>query len=756
MSDATGTKPDKYSARYWSKETTQAQERRRDFREQADRSIKVYNAKHKHDGVSRQLNVWWYVVNTLLPAYYSSTPKVEANLRKSAGAMPYQLAAVLLERNSQYALDEYFDFPLVGLQSALQFLLTGESVLWSRYEADIGQKSTEIALLRDPAGGLVDQDGNPYDAQGMQLVEGDGGAVIATMQGEQKTDERAILDLVKHTDYLTNDARDESEVEWRARRAYLDRDKAEAMFGRDVASSLSFNMFPEHAKRTGDKDSDTHEGKAELWEIWCEASGKVYWTQNNGDKSVVESGPPPIKFAGFYPCVVMAASVSPESNIPVSDFTHAEDQIMEVERLTTRIHGLIQAVRANFAYDASLTHKIEELLTGDLRGIPITNWPSYKSRGGLASALEFLPVGNYTQALEVLMTARQQALEQLYETLKVSDLLRGVSEPTKTATANRLESQWSSLGLIVRQNQFARFIGEAIGKLAAIIGSKFSDAKILEVGDAQNLFAQAVQDPMQAQRLQAEVMRIIRSEVERCYRIEVASDSMVALDQRQERQDGVDLMASAGSFFQQLTGIIEQFPPALQMGLSLFQYTLRLYRGGKEMEPVFMNLLQSAAQYTEQKAQEAANAPQDPKLVEAQTRMQIAQLEAQSASERAQMEMEVTRAKAQAEIMKSQAEMLHREKELEIKMMELQLKLVEVQAQSAAEQATAAANQLTAELKTITETQKVEIEQMRTRIEAFEAQTRAVEGMAEERHKREQLEFDKKQAAKEPKGEARE
>ena len=301
----------------------------------------------------------------------------------------------------------------------------------------------EIALLQTP-NGLIDVDGNPFNGDTSKAKKGPGGVVLVSVEVEAKTDERAILDVVQYNDYLCSDARNESEIEWRARRAFMSRYQAEQMFGRDVSNDLSYDSYPEVQKKEVNQDRDKYEGKAELWEVWCEEANKVFWIQKAGSKTIIQSSEPPIKYEGFYPCSVIAQSTDPDSVIPVSDYAHVKDQILEIERLTTRIHAVTQTIRTNGIYDSAIGNQVEQLISGDLRLIPAINWPSYKARGGLSNSIEFMPIEPYVNALQTLQGARQTALQQLYETLKISDLLRGTSEQYKSATANRLENQWTS------------------------------------------------------------------------------------------------------------------------------------------------------------------------------------------------------------------------------------------------------------------------------------------------------------------------
>jgi len=156
----------KYSPRWWKAQISEAEERRKSFIDQAEESIRVYNAQKDRtvmNDVERRINVWWYCINTLLPAYYSSTPQAEVDLRKRSGSLPYQLGSVILERNTQYAMDVHFSFDQVGYLAALQFLLTGQAVLWARYAPRFETVMQEIALVKTPDG-LMTGDGNPMKA----------------------------------------------------------------------------------------------------------------------------------------------------------------------------------------------------------------------------------------------------------------------------------------------------------------------------------------------------------------------------------------------------------------------------------------------------------------------------------------------------------------------------------------------------------------------------------------------------------------
>lgn len=795
----------RFSSRYWKSQIGSAEERRKKFIEIGEESIRVYNAQ-KDVGLwrdlERRLNVWWYCNNTLMPAYFSSTPRAEVLLRKRSGSTVHEMAATILERNLQYQMDCGFDFYTVGYNSGLQFLLTGQGVTWARYAPKIETIFQEIALITAPDGRLVDIDGNPYDGDMSNSKKGPGGTYIVSMEVEAKTQEKAILDVVQYNDYLTSDGRNESEIEWRGRRAYLTRKQADELFGADITKDLSFDSYPESIKRDFNNDRDKYEGKAELYEIWSQEADKVFWVHKNSEKTVVQSSDVPIKFENFYPCAVITQSVDPDSVIPVSDYAHVKDQILEIERLTTRIHAVTQTIRTNAIYDSAIGNQVQELLAGDLKMIPAINWPSYKARGGLSNSIEFMPIEPYVNALQTLQAARQTALNQLYETLKVSDLLRGTSEQYKSATANRLESQWSSLGLIVRQNMFAKFISDSIANLGTIIATQFDEERIMNVADADQLLQPLIpvqptpppppemdpnMPPEQQQQMMMEyqaslpppidpgqmiaamkqqIMQVLRDNTERNYRIQIASDSMVALDQAQDQQEGMALLQTCGEYFNQMNSLIQEYPPLLEFGMQLFQNMIKRFKGGKELDGIFMKAFAQIGEIAKAKEEAAKQPPPpDPVMQEVQGRLQIAQIEAQARIQATQMEMQDMHEKnllamqsqqleaqrdqldSQLKIQKQQFDEFVAQQELALKQQEVQIKgqsiavdMAQVESGSANNNYKHAVNQESNRMEQILELQRLELEQMKIKLSESEK-------LLEERRLNSQQELERLQIA---------
>ena len=95
----------KYSGAWWHSQVSASENLHDKFVNEAKESIQVYKARKDLSDTERRLNVWWYIVNTLMPAYYSSTPKAEATLRKRVGGLNHELGAIPL-RNAINSVDE--------------------------------------------------------------------------------------------------------------------------------------------------------------------------------------------------------------------------------------------------------------------------------------------------------------------------------------------------------------------------------------------------------------------------------------------------------------------------------------------------------------------------------------------------------------------------------------------------------------------------------------------------------------------------
>jgi hypothetical protein len=247
-------------------------------------------------------------------------------------------------------------------------------------------------------------------------------------------------------------------------------------------------------------------------------------------------------------------------------------------------------------------------------------------------------------------------------------------------------------------------------------------------------------------QMKQQILEIFRDNTKRNYRIEIASDSMVAIDQQQQQQEGTMLLQAAGGFFDQMRGLVEQYPPLAQFSLALFQNFIKRFKGGKEVDGLFSKAFKEIEQIAKAKEEAAKQPPPpDPKTLEIQGRMQIAQIESQARVQAVQMDMQDKAVKnqlaAQEQQLKMQRDQLEAQlrvqeqqfkeymdqqrlaidqQEVQIKGQAVQVDMLKVQSMAQTEADKTLIKQETSQMAHILEIQKLELENMRIKLSESE------------------------------------
>jgi hypothetical protein len=705
---------DKYNKAYWLAEINRCVEERSHFLKEARHANDTYKGRGELDGVTRRINCFWSYIQTVLPAFYSALPTLEVKQRKKVGNVGHACGAVILERNIDYALKEYFPFSKAAYDSIMQFLVAGQGVLWARYDSDIGKKT--MSYMED-----VEQE--------------DGSRISQELQREvdYKQDEKAVLESISYNDFLYQICTNQNDIGWKGRRAYLTKDEVREKFGNDLANKLSYHVKDSQNKSHSERD--LYAGKAEFKEIWCRDSGKVYWLSSAKEEEVIESGEPPIKLESFFPCSVIDSYLPLDSVIPLSDFTQNKDIILEIERLSTRKHHAVQAIRFNGTYDPVLQDLVNNIFSTDYKMIPNPNWTAYSKTGGLAGGVQFFDPSPYLKAVEFLSMEIQNQLNRFYENTGASDLIRGATSPLETATAQQLKSNYSSLRFSVRLKQVYEFFNGAMNVLGEIIAENFSPEKIIEVADPEDLMQKFPGiDLMQ-------VVEMLQSDERRRYRIEITSDSLTQLDERQDRQERIDFIQSAGGFLNQMKDLAASSPAMMPLAGAMLNFVLKSYKPGKELEMLFQQgFMQVAQEMQMQKQQEQQN----PMMQIEQQKIQIAQMESQLKGQKmqldstiAQMQMQNENNRLGLEAGKQQFEQQFRTQELGIRSQESQLNYAieteKLRLESAKLQQKNELDAVNLELKALQENFDKQIQQAYLKLDEFSVVSRENEKLIEEK-----------------------
>jgi len=580
-----------------------------------------------------KFNILWSNVQTLIPAVYAKLPKASAARRFGDNDQVGRVAAQLIERALDYEIEHYPDFRATMRYAVEDRFLGGRGVAWVRYEPHV--RAQELGMPEDGPQVTedVDEDGNLPEPAGVP---------------EEIEYECAPVDYVHWKDFGHSSARTWEEVTQVWRWVYMTREALVERFGEEMGRKIPLDSGPDNL----DGPNKQREGtRAKICELWDRETQKVYWI-NKSMAQFVDERDDPLRLEGFFPCPrPLYATTTSDSLVPVPDFLLYQDQANELDILSDRIDGLVKALRLRGVYDASQP-ALQRLLTeGDNNAlIPVDKWMAFGEKGGLKGSIDLLPLDTLAQALIQCYTAREQIKAQIYEITGISDIIRGQTAASETATAQQIKGQYAGLRLRSMQEEVALFASELIRLKAQIICQLFQPQTILQYAAAQQM------SPAD-QQLIPQALQLLADKPLRNFRIEVASDSLVQIDEAQNKQDRLEFVQAYGGFLEKALPVVQQVPQAAPIVIELMKYGIGAF---KQAEPIEGTLDRMLEQITQQQQVDAgAPPPPDPEMVKAQMQQQAEAARMQAEQQKAQFDAQMQQAKLQADMqieqMKAQA-----------------------------------------------------------------------------------------------------
>ena len=338
----------------------------------------------------RQFNLFWANLEILKPSIYAKAP-VPVVVPKFKDRRPlYQTTSELLERCSIVAFD------MTRINDLLMLVrddlsTAGRGVAWCRYE--------------------------PYD------------------EAKEKP-EYVCVDHKGRRDFLHSLSRTWREVTWVAAASYMTMAQAKARFGKYSGDEY------QKAEYRVDKDlkdlggADNRE-RAKFWEIWHKSMDTVVWVAEGCEDILDKAEPDELaKLSNFYPCPMPAYSaVQPGSLIPVPDVLQYKDQLDEVNTLTARLHALSQCLEVKGFYpagSAEISDAVQAAIKTHSPGrvlVPISNWAAF---GGSKEVIIWMPIDMIAQTITSVIAVRKQIIEDIYQIMGLSDIMRGATDPGET------------------------------------------------------------------------------------------------------------------------------------------------------------------------------------------------------------------------------------------------------------------------------------------------------------------------------------
>jgi len=570
-----------------------------------------------------KFNILWSNVQTLIPAVYAKLPKADITRRFGDNDQVGRVASQILERAIDFEIEHYPDFRSTMKYAVEDRFLGGRGTAWVRYEPHVRPQGIED--------------------DGLQVTEDVEAGELAEVPEEIEY-ERAPVDYVHWRDFGHSQARTWEEVSQVWRWVYMTREALVERFGEEMARKIPLDQGPEPLNAYN--ESKKAYNRAKICELWDKETLKVYWLCK-GMPQIIDVRDDPLGLEGFFPCPKpLYSTTTSDTLVPVPDFILYQDQAMELDILSDRIDGLVKALRVRGVYDASQP-ALQRLLTeGDNNAlIPVDKWMAFSEKGGLKGSIDLLPIDQIAQALLNCYQARADIKGQIYEITGISDIIRGQSAASETATAQQIKGQYAGLRLRSMQEDVALFASELIRLKAQVMCAKFQPQTILSYAAAQQMAE--VDQQMIPQALQLMQDRPLRN-----FRVEIAADSLVQIDENQMKQDRLQFIQAFGGFLQQALPVGQASPQLVPVMMELMKFGTQAFKASRPIEGqidvAMEQIKQAAAQPKPEVNPEAQQmqADQERMQMELQMKQQEAQMEAQLEQRKLEMQAQMDKYKA--------------------------------------------------------------------------------------------------------------
>ena len=545
----------------WAERITKAEKNYESYHE----LVKEIRAYYKNERKRNKTNIFWSSIETLKPFLYFKAPKIYVD-RKSKQSNPVEAAAAhILEKALEWDLEQ-FDFDSVVKYARNDFLLSGCGVLYEKY----------TPLLKKIA----------VDAEN----------VVEVIDGEKV--ETVYIDPV---DFIADSEKVGiwENCSWVARVINMTKDEVIAQFGEKFAKYI-------------DEGKDKEDKNTKVYEIWDKVGKQVlYFCRDFKGEILKKTDLPDLESVLPLPKPIFC-TLTNDSLIPVPDYSEIKAMLDELDGINNRMRLTMQALKVSGCYDNAFP-ELANILDKDVALLSLSDFDKLKEAGGISGIIDFMPIQQYIDTLTTLAQQRQDVTAQIYEVTGVSDIMRGNSDPSETATALTKKTNFGTLRNQDRQNDMQRFITDLLKIKAEMICELFQDETLAQF--AGNYEPQIA---MQA-------IALLRQDKIRNLIVGVETDT--SFNQDNEQENILNAVKIVNDLITMSFQFVSAQPALLPLYKQMVESVIVTLPNTRQFEPVIDEVFNKIAQDL---AQPDDNNGQDAELqIKAQSEMAKTQLQAQ-------------------------------------------------------------------------------------------------------------------------------
>ena len=573
--DLTHSKGDAGLVEIWTQEIENASNYEKKWRDEADANFTIYNNEGQSED---RYNVFWSNTQTLRPLLFSRLPKTNITQRFLDTSETNRIASEMMERSIDLYLKDS-DAETVISKCRDDFLIGGRGVARVCYDPE------EEVELED---GTIEMD---------------------------DSEKKCRIEYVDWKDFRMSTDKEWCNVQWIAFRHYKSRDELIEDFGEKKANAVELNATRLSDNTLSNNKNKTDNGElfkmAEVWEIWDKESESVLFLTIGGGGVLLSNEEDPYKLRDFFPIASpLGSNSNPIDLRPIPLYRQYKTQAEELNIIDTRIRSLVEQCKVTGIYSSIAEASDMEGLFNGIDG----SFTPMQSTGNqrVQDLIMFKPLGEIIATIAQLNDRKDRVIFSIRDITGISDIVRGVTTASETATAQQLKGNFaiSRIQPLQKELEFwardlIRLLCEltvenyTVEELAQMTQLKIVDIKAIEkaqqlkldalLNEAKSLtdpnnpeeiarleqmneqakeqFKKTMKKPLEDLKGYAitpeqipELEKLIKNDKLRTFAIDVETDSTIKVDQQQEKTDRIEYIRSISDFS-------KSFFPMVQAGI---------------------------------------------------------------------------------------------------------------------------------------------------------------------------------------------
>jgi hypothetical protein len=554
-------------AQKWRLRIEDALRREKDYRKIGKECVDLYEAK---DPSSVPFNILYSNTEVLGPSVYNARPipivtrrfKDPDPVGKAAAEVSTRLLKFLIEAESE----DCDNFDELTFSAVLDTLVTNRGLTLFKYEGK--------------------------------------GAYAEAVYGES----------VRWDKFIHGYARSWKKVPWIGLEWDMSREEVEKNFP-EIAHKVDFRKLVQEPSED-DKTSETREQLtgvklARVYQIWDKTSKKVLFFCDAYQDGPLKEVDDPLELANFYPVPKPLNFMRKITTLtPTPLYQQYRQQAQELNDITRRLKAMIKALKIRGFYNSTVEGIEKVLEAEDNTLVPVEN-PSMPDGTGVDKMIYFMPVDMLANTVLSLHQQRDRVKQVIYEITGISDILRGASQASETATAQQLKNQWGSLRLKKLQKEVQRFCRDSLRIILEIAVTKFDTETIAQMtglpfltketkdaieaqiqmvhqsaqdtGQAPEPVPEAVQKALQLPTWD-EILGLLRNDKLRGYKVDIETNSTIDAEAAQDKQDIAELLNSLSQFLNGIAPLMEKGVMPFDVAKAMLLTISRRFTFGTELE----------------------------------------------------------------------------------------------------------------------------------------------------------------------------